>query len=91
MGDKIYDRQNSDTDKSWLAFCKYRDMGGDRSLEKYRQKYAENRPANYINILKLWSAKHKWGSYRIRVKTCKIAIKAIHRKDFKNMFFCFSC
>ena len=34
---------------------------------------------------------NKWGSYRIRVKTCKIAIKAIHRKDFKNMFFCFSC
>ena len=31
------------------------------------------------------------GSYRIRVKTFKIAIKAIHRKDFKNMFFCFSC
>ena len=58
--DKIYDRQNTDTDKSFAAFCKYRDMGGDRSLEKYRQKYAENRPANYINILKLWSAKHKW-------------------------------
>ena len=58
--DKIYDRQITDTDKSWAAFCKYRDMGGDRSLEKYRQKYAENRPANYINVLKLWSAKHKW-------------------------------
>jgi hypothetical protein len=57
---KLYDRQPTDTDKSWSAFCMYRNMGRDRSLEKYRQRYAENRPANYINILKLWSAKHKW-------------------------------
>ena len=57
---KPYDRQPTDTDKSWSAFCMYRNMGRDRSLEKYRQKYAENRPSNYINILKLWSAKHKW-------------------------------
>ncbi|OYQ62064.1 hypothetical protein B9G53_24230 [Pseudanabaena sp. SR411] len=25
----------------------------------------------------------------IRVKTCKIAIKAMHREDFKNMLFAF--
>ena len=60
MGDKIYDRQNSDTDKSWLAFCKYRDMGGDRSLEKLLQKYPKSTPSSYVRILKLWSAKHKW-------------------------------
>ena len=60
MGDKIYDRQNSDTDKSWLAFCKYRDMGGDRSLEKLLQKYPKSTPSSYLRILKLWSAKHKW-------------------------------
>jgi hypothetical protein len=33
---KIYDRQITDTDKSWLAFCKYRDMGSDRTIEKVR-------------------------------------------------------
>jgi len=29
------------------------------------------------------------GSYRIHKKTCKIAIKAIHRRDLKNMFLPF--
>ena len=38
MGAKIYDRQNNDTDKSWAAFCKYRDLGSDCSLEKVRQE-----------------------------------------------------
>ena len=57
---KIYDRQDTDTDKSWLAFCKYRDMGGDRSLEKLLQKYPKSTPSSYLRILKLWSAKHKW-------------------------------
>ena len=57
---KIYDRQNTDTDKSWAAFCQYRDMGGDRSLEKLLQKYPESTPSSYLRILKLWSAKHKW-------------------------------
>ena len=57
---KIYDRQPTDTDKSWLAFCKYRDMGGDRSLEKLLQKYPKSTPSSYLRILKLWSAKHKW-------------------------------
>ena len=60
MGDKIYDRQDTDTDKSFAAFCKYRDMGGDRSLEKLLQKYPKSTPSSYVRILKLWSAKHKW-------------------------------
>ena len=57
---KIYDRQNTDTDKSWIAFCKYRDMGGDRSLEKLLQKYSETTPSSYLRMLKLWSAKYQW-------------------------------
>ena len=56
MGDKIYDRQNSDTDKSWLAFCKYRDMGGDRSLEKVRQEIGHRSGRN----VQIWSSKYKW-------------------------------
>ena len=59
--DKIYDRQNTDTDKSWLAFCAYRDMGGDRSLEKLRVQcgYRSGRK------LELWSSKYRW-SERVR-------------------------
>lgn len=54
--DKIYDRQNTDTDKSWLAFCKYRDMGGDRTVEKVRVE------CGYRSVRKLeqWCSKYKW-------------------------------
>ena len=57
---KIYDRQNTDTDKSWIAFCKYRDMGGDRTLEKLLQKYPETTPPSYLRMLKVWSSKYLW-------------------------------
>ena len=53
---KTYDRQPLDTDKSWAAFCHYRDMGTERSLEKLIQKGAKTR----LNILKTWSAKYDW-------------------------------
>jgi hypothetical protein len=54
--DKIYDRQNTDTDKSWLAFCKYRDMGCDRTLEKLRVQigYRSGRK------LEQWSSQYAW-------------------------------
>ena len=54
--DKIYDRQNTDTDKSWLAFCAYRDMDGDRSLEKLRLAIGKGSARN----LEIWSSKHRW-------------------------------
>ena len=57
---KPYDRQPSETDKSWAAFCAYRDMGRERSLEKYCQNPANNRPPSYITTLKLWSSKYAW-------------------------------
>ncbi len=53
---RAYDRQPTDTDKSWAAFCHYRDMGVERSLEKLIQKGAKTR----LNVLKNWSAKHNW-------------------------------
>ena len=56
MGDKIYDRQITDTDKSWLAFCKYRDRGGDRTLEKVRQEIGHRSGRN----VQIWSSKYKW-------------------------------
>ena len=56
MGDKIYDRQNTDTDKSWAAFCQYRDMGSDRTLEKVRQEIGHRSGRN----VQIWSSKYKW-------------------------------
>ena len=54
--DKVYDRQNTDTDKSFAAFCVYRDMGGDRSLEKLRVEcgYRSGRK------LEQWCSKSQW-------------------------------
>lgn len=54
--DKIYDRQNTDTDKSFAAFAIYRDMGSDRSLEKVRIEcgYRSGRK------LEQWCSKYKW-------------------------------
>ena len=63
---KPYDRQPSETDKSWAAFCAYRDMGRERSLEKYCQNHANSRPPSYITTLKLWSSKYAW------VKRCSV-------------------
>ncbi len=58
---KPYDRLPNETSKAWAAFCIYRDMGGDRSHEKLRQKYGKT-TARYFHI---WSAKYKW------VERCK--------------------
>jgi len=59
---KEYDRQPHDTDKSWAAFCVYRDMGLERSLEKVRLK----RGYSTVRLLERWQGKHLW-SERCRV------------------------
>lgn len=53
---KPYDRQPNETDKSWAAFCMYRDMGRDRTLDKVRLKLEHT--ANVI--VSRWSTKHRW-------------------------------
>lgn len=54
--DKIYDRQNTDTDKSFAAFAIYRDMGSDRTLEKVRVEIGHRSVRN----LEAWCSKHQW-------------------------------
>ena len=53
---KPYDRQPTDTDKSWAAFCAYRDLGRERTLEKAQKQ------CNYKSCYNLfqWSSKNKW-------------------------------
>lgn len=51
----IYKRLPSDTDKSFEAFCIYRDMGANRSLEKVSQALSKSIP-----LLKGWSTTHNW-------------------------------
>jgi hypothetical protein len=58
---KPYDRQPNETDKSWAAFCMYRDMGRDRSLEKLRQVRSERgRAYSTLYAWRLERTKHTW-------------------------------
>ena len=41
--------------KAWEAFCWYRDLGPDRSLDKVEQKYNKSRP-----LLARWSGLYHW-------------------------------
>lgn len=53
---KPYNRQPNETDKSWAAFCIYRDMGRDRTTEKVRSECAyKNR-----SIVGQWCTKYAW-------------------------------
>ena len=51
----IWERQTTDTDKSYSAFCVYRDMGRDRSQERVGKELARSRQQ-----ISRWSHKHDW-------------------------------
>jgi hypothetical protein len=59
---KPYDRQPNETDKSWAAFCMYRDMGRDRTAEKVRLELGHSSRI----IVEKWSMKYGW------VKRCSV-------------------
>jgi hypothetical protein len=51
----LWERLESDTDKSFEAFCVYRDMGVKRSLDKVSQELSKSIP-----VFKKWSITHNW-------------------------------
>lgn len=53
---KPYDRQPNETDKSWAAFCIYRDMGRDRTLLKVSKELGHSAGI----IVQKWSMKYAW-------------------------------
>ena len=53
---KPYDRQPDETDKSWAAFCIYRDMGRDRTLLKVSKELGHSAGI----IVQRWSMKYAW-------------------------------
>lgn len=57
---KSYDRQSRDTDKSWAAFCHYRDMGIERSLDRMIQDKSKTGTKISRSTLQSWSAKCDW-------------------------------
>lgn len=53
-----WDKRDDETDKSYEWFCRYLDMGPERSLVKVGQKYGKNK--SYVNQLWKWSSKYEW-------------------------------
>lgn len=58
----IFDRQPTDTNRSWAAFEIYREMGAMRSLDKLlvlmRERFGQAAPCS--RSLDNWSAKFRW-------------------------------
>lgn len=79
----IWERLPSDTDKSYEAFCIYRDMGTARSLAKACKKFYGNSKANLGQIEK-WSRDHNW---QVRVSACDThrAAERAKRKEAKRI------
>lgn len=50
-----WERQDSETSPAWGAFLLYRDMGGNRSLEKVARKVGKSRP-----LMERWSRRYDW-------------------------------
>lgn len=57
---EIWERQQGETTKAYAAFCVYRDLGPDRSLEKVRKEYEKNGKKISVKFLGRWSAKYNW-------------------------------
>lgn len=55
----IWERQESDTLKSWEAFVIYRDMGASRSLQKAADEYYGGTGVKRGHF-EGWSVKHNW-------------------------------
>ena len=54
---EIWERQPNERSKAYAAFCIYRDMGTDRSIEKVYEERSKRGP---LSRLKKWSAEHNW-------------------------------
>ncbi len=56
--DDAWTRSDDETAKAYAAFCLYRDLGTERSLEKVRQKVGKR--SGYIRQLERWSSRYAW-------------------------------
>lgn len=48
-------QRDNESSKAYAAFCVYRDLGPDRSLDKVVQKLAKS-----VQLFKRWSSQHNW-------------------------------
>ncbi len=55
----LWERLESDTPKSYQAFCIYRDMGGKRTLDSAWQQYQDG-TKTVSGYFRQWSIDHNW-------------------------------
>jgi len=53
-----WERKTDETDKSWMWFCRYLELGQERTLPSLGQTYA--RKISYVSQLKVWSGMYQW-------------------------------
>lgn len=54
---EIWERQKNESSKAYAAFCIYRDLGVERSLEKVAQNRGKPGSKSWLNT---WSTKYHW-------------------------------
>jgi hypothetical protein len=74
-----WERLPSDTDKSFEAFCVYRDMGVNRSLRKVADTVYGKASAN-LRYVEEWSAAHHWHE-RVKAYDSHVASERAKRKE----------
>lgn len=81
----IWEKQPNESAKSYLWFCKYRDMGSDRTLAKVKTE-CKKTEGKYNSMLERWSSKFNWVE---RAEAYDLYLERLKRKqreeDLKKM------
>jgi len=72
---ELWDRLPNESTKAYAAFCVYRDLGTERSLEKAGQMLDKPRTRKWLGE---WSAKYKWVE---RAKAYDDYVEKLKRKE----------
>lgn len=71
----LWDKREDESAKAYEWFCRYRDMGPDRSHDKLHQKYSESTSKKSVTLR--WSSKYAWVE---RAEAYDAHLEAIKRK-----------
>lgn len=62
MINQLWDRQENESSKAYAAFCIYRDMGSERSIEKIKRDENIRGTSGVLRNLYAWSSQYSWVS-----------------------------
>lgn len=82
---QVWEKQPDESAKSYLWFCKYRDMGPERTLAKVKTE-CKKTEGKYNSMLERWSSKFNWVK---RAEAYDLYLEKLKRKqreeDLKKM------